>query len=644
MNATTKDHRQPQLTPHEFTTRPAISTIPPRDEDEKKDTVPPLTRWGGEVGRLRTFVRSAVIALEQVTTGLGEAQKVLTDMSSQMTVADVAADVWRDVATAMETGPHQKSVSEKFIGRMPWYRALPSFAFALLVVALLLADVLAFPFDVATAPLAYAEQRILPCLEPYRCDPDGLAKAVSLALRPASALLSSSSRYSGRTPFRCTLTPARLAAWNQSWSPATGPSSTAQTMLVWTADNRSAIAIVAANGSAEFDFPSPAFVDGDTTAGDSFSYEPALLQFMSLSSFQRLPGFAPVPLRVATQIAFTWDASVTAEQCATGNATSDATRRLAMQWPPAFHHSVSLLGGTSVRAWLLLVAAVWLFAAVCFGVSLLFRQIFEFAEILQRPAATEHTRDVAFGVLQFLILCNMLVFLMYGWLGNGGLGIPAPYAKDDWRSVTHLRRLRVFLRIEKVLCAIPAMNFSRFLPTRGWFYFVNLLSVALLLIYFHAMSYVVSLAPQDATHDLRSASNAGALSWSTVTDILTRAFTSGAMLEPIAMLASFGIVASVTPELNVYIRQCYFNQQHTYTEHFARRQTWRHVSSIVSDRQRHTYLFYRMPFRQLGILNVMAGGIVMLLYAAVVAVMTYSVHLGIRDPDDQGLPLTSLFF
>ena len=131
-------------------------------------------------------------------------------------------------------GLHKELLQERFLSVVPWYTVLPSFAFTLIFLSLLVAGIMIYRYDGAMAPLNYTEQLILPCLERYRCAPNMLVDDVVAAFQPRSNVtgtdaISNVSDSTGGCPVRV----VHLAFWNQTTSPKTATRFPSRHWLGW---------------------------------------------------------------------------------------------------------------------------------------------------------------------------------------------------------------------------------------------------------------------------------------------------------------------------------------------------------------------------------------------------------------------------
>ena len=85
----------------------------------------------------------------------------------------------------------------------------------------------------------------------------------------------------------------------------------------------------------------------------------------------------------------------------------------------------------------------------------------EFIVRLQLPTRVEAITDNAYVVFQAIVLASAVALLGFHWWSAG--------ARDanQWFQISHLKTMRLLLRVQKVLCGIPALNFFKYLPTRG---------------------------------------------------------------------------------------------------------------------------------------------------------------------------------
>lgn len=562
---------------------------------------------------------------------LQTARHCIAQIPAANAAADVAADVWRDVAVSMEVGPHKDALLERFLGVVPWYRLLPSFAFMLLFLSLMLADIMIYPYDVAVAPLNYTEQLILPCLEAYRCVPNVLVDDVVATLSPFSlnATINSSASINMGKSFRCSVRLVRLAFWNRSTSavwaqpPILGDLTTLAAALAIPLSSTSASSSVVMQTvtSAGFVDMSPETpFSSASEVGSPFSFEPTLMQFVSDVEFRRYRPSkqSPVRLTIGSQVNLVWKYT----------SAQDCPRQVS--WPPTFAHSVAIKGDWGfMTPWTAMTYALAAITLAIFVVSLNVRHRFEFEHFLKLPTDAEVTRDTAFSVFQGLILLSVFAVTTYARL------ITTYGPEDAWGPFTHLRRMRIFLRLGKVLCAFPGLYFVRHLPTRRLFQAVNVVLGLSLLFYFMVMSYSASFLSSDSTADLRSANSALPVSVSSIFELVGRQVSDSAIVEPVAFLVSLGVVAAVSKSLDVYTRQCYWNQWHTRKEHFAREQTETHAAVAFADRaSSFDRRFYRFPVHQRQLLDGFAALLLLFIYFIIVLVIAYPIHLGARDAQE----------
>ena len=143
--------------------------------------------------------------------------------------------------------------------------------------------------------------------------------------------------------------------------------------------------------------------------------------------------------------------------------------------------------------------------------------------------------------------------------------------------------------------------------------------------HFYVVTYVTSVSSL-SKDDLRGASFGAALG------NLVHAFVAGgAYLEPLTLLASFGIVSTSSPVVDVYMHQWYCNQIEKHKQTVTRHH---HAVTVTMDRM-YPWLGRMYKFcmwRQRTVLNAVASVLVALLYATVVCVSTYATHIGLQDP------------
>ena len=337
----------------------------------------------------------------------------------------------------------------------------------------------------------------------------------------------------------------------------------------------------------------------------------ASLQFTHGLSFTRATSPSGFNVEVSSQVDLDWD-------------YSESDGGTCMQLPPVFTHAVTASSSISdLNVWLTVSAVVVFLCIVVLFISRWACVTLEFLVHLQLPTRVESITDNAFVVFQAIVLASAVALLGFHWSlvnrgPDGNLSV----------QVSHLKTMRLLLRVQKVLCGIPALNVFRYLPIRGWFHAVNLVSGVCLLVYFYVVTYMASVSSL-SKDDLRGASFGASLA------NLVRGFVmGGGYLEPLTLVAAFGIVATSTPAADVYIRQWYCNQAENHKQTVARRHQRPHAVTFTIDRK-HPMLAYMYKFcfwRQRTVLNAVASVLVMFLYATVVCASTYATLIGMQDP------------
>ena len=537
---------------------------------------------------------------------------ILQNVAAQA-AADVAADVWRDIAFSMETGPHKELLQERFLGVVPWYRVLPSFAFMLIFLLLLVADVMIYRYDGTLTPLNYTEQLILPCLERYRCAPNMLVDDVVAALQQRSNVTGTAISNVSNSTGGCPVRVVHLAFWNQT----TSRKAAARFPLTPAAGLVEAAYVVMHTITSAGVVDATSFTSA-STPGIGFSYEPALIQFVSNVTFRRSKASqqTPVQLAIGSQVNFVWKYS--SEVCPRS-----------VSWPPTFMHSVAILPAWGeLVLWTTMTYSMIGLTLIIFAASLIARRSFEFKYDLKVPTDAEKTRDRSFYVFQGFVLFGLAAITTFALYIT-------KYDANDWGPFAHLRRFRILLRLGKILCAIPGLYFVRHLPTRRLFLGVNVTSGLGVLFYFIGVSFAASFATSDPTLDLRTANSALSVSIGSLFEILGRQVTDSGIIEPIALLVSLGIVGVMSKPLDVYTRQYYWNQWHSQKEYFARHQTV--ISGSVLDADKNSWFyrwFHKVPVVQSALLDYFAAFLMIVIYTVITFVLMYPLHQSVRDTQE----------
>ena len=89
-----------------------------------------------EDARTKFLIRSKQSLVDYLTG----AREICKRVVSRMGASSATADVWRDIVIRMESGPNKADILAKFDGHIPWYRAMTSFGFLILVLLLMLTE------------------------------------------------------------------------------------------------------------------------------------------------------------------------------------------------------------------------------------------------------------------------------------------------------------------------------------------------------------------------------------------------------------------------------------------------------------------------------------------------------------------------